>query len=197
MNAQQSLALTPQSYPNQSLYDLGISLDTKRLHIQHNTEGYRDGITAGKSESIQLGFDDGFNLGANLGIKAGFILGLLEGVATALKETGRYGSTRIDQLLLDAEKDLNVDSIFSEQYWSPDGGWKFLVQESTHGGEISSEDVAKEHPVIMKWEENISQEVVRWRIDLNMPIFGCDATRLEKDGSSTVPRDVPRAAVDW
>ncbi|KAI0894487.1 hypothetical protein F4806DRAFT_126144 [Annulohypoxylon nitens] len=194
-DAQQSDS-TLYPYQNQSHSDGGISLDTRRLQIQHNTEGYRDGIIAGKAESIQTGFDEGFTLGANVGIQAGLMLGLVEGVAVSLREAGRYSSARIEKLLLDAEKDLTEASIFSEQYWATDGGWKYLVRGSTNGGDISSEDVAKAHPIIMKWEAIVSEEVLRWRIDQDMHIFGSDASQVE-DGSSALSHDVVRASVDW
>ncbi|KAG4433081.1 hypothetical protein IFR05_011447, partial [Cadophora sp. M221] len=54
--------------------------DIPRLREKHETEGYRDGVTKGKGESVQAGFDEGYGLGAVLGLKIGKILGILEGV---------------------------------------------------------------------------------------------------------------------
>ncbi|KAI1212851.1 uncharacterized protein F4807DRAFT_352988 [Annulohypoxylon truncatum] len=188
------LSLAPDE--NQSQSDDGILLDTQRLQTQHTTEGYRDGIIAGKAESIQIGFDEGFDLGANLGLKAGRILGLIEGVATALNESGHHSSAYIDQLLSNAAEELSTDSIFSEKYWASDGTWKYLVVGSTTEGDILLEDVANEHPAIMKWEAVINEEVIRWSIDQNLPILGDNAFLLEGEESSV--RQTPlRPSVDW
>ncbi|KAJ1712649.1 Essential protein Yae1, N terminal [Aspergillus flavus] len=50
------------------------------LRRQHVTAGYRDGVSASKTEHVQSGFDAGFPVGAQLGMRAGTILGILEGV---------------------------------------------------------------------------------------------------------------------
>ncbi|KAB8207342.1 Essential protein Yae1 N terminal [Aspergillus parasiticus SU-1] len=50
------------------------------LRRQHVTSGYRDGLSASKTEHVQSGFDAGFPVGAQLGMRAGTILGILEGV---------------------------------------------------------------------------------------------------------------------
>ncbi|KAK8907766.1 hypothetical protein QC760_003649 [Botrytis cinerea] len=48
--------------------------DIPRLKEKHETEGYRDGVTKGKSESVQKGFDEGYGLGAVLGLRIGKII---------------------------------------------------------------------------------------------------------------------------
>ncbi|KAI1097751.1 hypothetical protein F4804DRAFT_326628 [Jackrogersella minutella] len=159
-NIQQPSELT--GYQNQSRTENSISLDTRRLQTQHTTEGYRDGITAGKVQSIQPGFDQGFSLGANIGLKAGWILGLLEGVNRALKETADHNSAKVDQLLSDAVKELNIDSIFAEEYWASDGSWKYIVKGSKTDGQILFEDVADEHPIITKWKLLVHQETKKY-----------------------------------
>ncbi|KAE8372635.1 hypothetical protein BDV26DRAFT_273807 [Aspergillus bertholletiae] len=50
------------------------------LRRQHVTAGYRDGVSASKTEHVQSGFDAGFPIGAQLGMRAGTIIGILEGV---------------------------------------------------------------------------------------------------------------------
>ncbi|KAI2462899.1 hypothetical protein F4781DRAFT_418455 [Annulohypoxylon bovei var. microspora] len=185
------------AYQNQAQDDNGISLDTRRLQTQHTTEGFRDGITAGKVESIQTGFDQGFNLGANVGLKAGWILGLVEGVAGALKETGHHSPAHTDQLLSNAVKELSTESLFSGEYWASNGSWKYPVKGSRSDGEILFEDVASEHPVIIRWEKMIDQEVRRWSLDQNLPILGCDASQLEAAESPAGPQIISRQAVDW
>ncbi|KAI1417130.1 hypothetical protein F5Y13DRAFT_80569 [Hypoxylon sp. FL1857] len=177
--------------------DDAISLDTRRLQAQHTTEGYRDGIIAGKAESIQAGFDEGFRLGAHVGLKAGRILGLLEGVAGALKESGLHSSARIDQLLSDAKTDLSIDSIFSEQYWTSDGNWRYAIKGSKVDSEILLEDIAGEHPVVTKWDKIIEQEIKRWDLDEQLPILGSGMAQTKMEDSAPTTQIMSRQAVDW
>ncbi|KAI0838117.1 hypothetical protein F5Y06DRAFT_62744 [Hypoxylon sp. FL0890] len=177
--------------------DDAISLDTRRLQTQHTTEGYRDGIAVGKAESIQAGFDEGFSVGAHVGLKAGRILGLLEGVAGALKESGHHSSTRIEQLLSDAKSDLNTDSIFSEQYWTPDGSWRYRVKGSEDNSKVSFEDLALKHPVIMKWNKTIEWEIKRWFLDETLPVLASGAPQTQVENSVDTTQATSRQVVDW
>ncbi|KAI1277223.1 hypothetical protein F5Y07DRAFT_363318 [Xylaria sp. FL0933] len=155
-----------------------ISLDTQRLRAQHNTEGYRDGVTAGKVTSLQAGFDRGFSLGATVGIRAGQLLGLLEGISAALAETGNY--MRADGLLSRAAAELNPQSIFTSEFWAPDGSWAYPVTVPHDSGELVYADVADQHPLIAKWSRVASEEAKRWHINQALPI-------LESTESSTTP----------
>ncbi|TVY31571.1 Uncharacterized protein LSUB1_G008387, partial [Lachnellula subtilissima] len=58
--------------------------DVPRLKEKHETEGYRDGVSKGKAETVQAGFDEGYGLGAVLGLRIGKNLGLLEGIWRAV-----------------------------------------------------------------------------------------------------------------
>ncbi|KAJ5885087.1 hypothetical protein N7495_009597 [Penicillium taxi] len=60
--------------------------DLPSLRRQHVTAGYRDGVTASKSQNVQAGFDAGFPIGAQLGMRAGTILGILEGITRGLED---------------------------------------------------------------------------------------------------------------
>ncbi|KAI1392242.1 uncharacterized protein F4822DRAFT_120968 [Hypoxylon trugodes] len=156
------------------------SLDSRRLRVQHRTEGYRDGITIGKAQSIQAGFDEGFDIGANIGQAAGRILGLLEGVVAALKDNRHCPLERTIGLLSDAAGDLSANSLFSAQYWTSDGVWTFPVKGSSDDGDASSQDVANQHPLIMKWNDLVNCEVMRWGLNI-------DRLRISLDGSATQP----------
>ncbi|OTB07290.1 hypothetical protein M426DRAFT_317975 [Hypoxylon sp. CI-4A] len=186
-----------QLSPHFTHSDNPASLDSRRLQTQHTTEGYRDGITAGKVESIQAGFDEGFSLGANVGLKAGQLLGLLEGLSAALKEHGLSSSTSMDQLVFDAAKDLSTDSIFSEQFWTSDGGWKYPVIGSRGNGDVLFEDVAREHPIIMKWQQLVDQEIKGWSLERNFSIPSTDGSQSELPESSPNVQGLARQAVDW
>ncbi|KAI6089401.1 hypothetical protein F4821DRAFT_63438 [Hypoxylon rubiginosum] len=136
-----------------------ISLDTRKLQTQHTTEGYRDGITNGKADSLQAGFDEGFGLGATIGLNAGRLLGLLEGLVDSFNETGVDSPAQLDKLLSEARKELNEASIFAEEYWGHDGTWKYPVEEPEIKDERLTENVARRHPAIAKWAEKLDNDV--------------------------------------
>ncbi|CAL5866052.1 uncharacterized protein PFLUO_LOCUS259 [Penicillium psychrofluorescens] len=65
--------------------------DLPSLRRQHVTAGYRDGVSASKSEHVQRGFDAGFPVGAQLGMRAGTVLGILEGILHGLEDRSSSG----------------------------------------------------------------------------------------------------------
>ncbi|KAI0147547.1 hypothetical protein GGR57DRAFT_505727 [Xylariaceae sp. FL1272] len=180
-----------------------MTLDTRRLQSQHTTTGYREGITAGKATSIQAGFDQGFQLGANVGLRAGELLGLLEAIAAALAETGSSPAIKhADRLLSEASADLKPDSIFTSEFWEPDGTWKFPVRASRQDGELIYQDVADSHPLILKWHRKVSDEVIKWGIDITLPVLDKEAEI--QDNIAQVPSartldasPAARNAIDW
>ena len=143
--------------------------DIQRLQAEHSTAGYRDGITAAKAQSIQAGFDEGFSLGATIGLKAGQLLGILEGIAGALRDGGGERAADAEKLLASARSDLNTKAIYAEEYWAPDGTWKYDVQSRAEKeeGDILFSHVADAHPLIQKWSATVEAEVQRWGIDRN------------------------------
>ncbi|KAK7917190.1 ABC1 domain containing protein [Apiospora marii] len=134
--------------------------DMRRLQTEHSTAGYRDGITAAKAQSIQVGFDEGFSLGGTIGLKAGQLLGYLEGIAGALRASSN-GSTGDEPnhepasaLLARAQTELAAETVFGEQFWNSDGTWNYEIASNTseqHDDNIIFEDVANAHPAITKW----------------------------------------------
>lgn len=165
--------------------------DVPRLRQEHFTSGYREGVTAAKSESIQAGFDEGFGLGATIGARAGRLLGLLEGIAAAVgaattTASGSGGSDdaagEVKHLLETAREELGIKSVFGPDYWEADGTWKYEVvaapgnhgkpQEGDALGEETDEvvfaDVAAAHPLLKKWEALVQREVERWDVDLTL-----------------------------
>ncbi|KAI0528445.1 hypothetical protein GGR58DRAFT_495956 [Xylaria digitata] len=177
-----------------------IFLDTRRLQAQHNTVGYREGITSGKAGSIQSGFDQGFVLGANIGIRAGQILGLLEGISTAL--VGSDESIRADGLLSQATAELNPESLFTSEFWAPDGTWTYSVTASDEGSEIMYPDVADQHPILTKWSRIARHEADRWHVDPSLPILQGHELSVQDDAPpppelSSKPEVTSRDAIEW
>jgi hypothetical protein len=144
--------------------------DIPRLKEKHETEGYRDGVTKGKAESVQAGFDEGYGLGAVLGLRIGKILGLLEGICGALRsgEEWRGESARVEGLWAEAKKELSTGSVFGREWWGEDGIWKFEVEGEGEGKEVTFPDVAGAHPLVRKWEGVVEKEVERWGLDLGI-----------------------------
>ena len=150
--------------------------DIPRLKEKHEKEGYRDGVTRGKAESVQKGFDEGYGLGAVLGLRVGKILGLLEGISAAVNSTkgGDFGdymkaeSERLESLLGSAKSDLKTESVFGKEYFDADGIWRFPVDGEGDGKDVVFPDIADSHPLIRKWEDTISGEVRTWNLDLGI-----------------------------
>ncbi|KAI1497922.1 hypothetical protein F5X99DRAFT_395351 [Biscogniauxia marginata] len=187
--------LPEQSVPHGNIE---ISLDSRRLQTQHTTEGYREGITVGKAESIQAGFDEAFGLGANIGLKAGQILGLLEGLAAARhgRDTDNH-SAHADQLLLDGRNELKTEVLFDEEYWEPNGNWKYHVRSPKGDDQIVFEHIASEHPVILKWTCIVDQEFRRWDLDRSLPVINHAPSQQDTDAKSATVGTLYRRATDW
>lgn len=159
--------------------------DIPRLKEKHETEGYRDGVTKGKAESVQKGFDEGYNLGAVLGLRIGKILGLLEGICAALKAGGeeyKVEAERIEALWTDAKRELTTQNVFGREWWGEDGIWKFEVSGERDEKEVVFTDVAGAHPLLMKWENVVGEEVKRWGLDLGI-MEGDHEENFEEDKS--------------
>lgn len=151
-----------------------VQSDMPRLQQEHTTAGYRDGITRAKASSVQTGFDEGFSLGATIGTRAGQLLGLLEGLAAAIGLHSLNHSSpqtseevkRIGELLVEARRELAVQSIFSPKFWAEDGTWIFPVQGgAVVQGEIVFGDVAAAHPLVQKWDGIVRAEADGYGVD--------------------------------
>jgi len=136
--------------------------DIPRLQQEHETAGYRDGITAAKATSVQAGFDEGYGLGATIGLRAGELLGVLEGLVNAVSADRRDPLRRLwDQ----ARGELSVQAVFGKEYWSEDGTWSYAVQGEERDGEAVFTDVAAAHPLLKKWDTVVRAEAARFGVD--------------------------------
>ncbi|CZT53350.1 uncharacterized protein RSE6_14847 [Rhynchosporium secalis] len=192
------------SSPSHHHHDEGIRSgnlepsDIPRLREKHGTEGYRDGVTEGKGESVQAGFDEGYGLGAVLGLKIGWILGVLEGVRRGLEGDGEgflEQRERVGKLLEGARRELDTVSVFGKDFWGEDGIWKFEVGDGQ--GEVLFPDVAAAHPLVKKWHGVVEGEVRRWGLDLG--IMDGEDGREEVDesgGKGAHERDARKGEVE-
>jgi hypothetical protein len=150
--------------------------DIPRLKEKHETEGYRDGVTKGKAESVQGGFDEGYGLGAVIGLRVGKILGLLEGIYAAVRSSGsidtgdewKVEGESLESLLGLARAELKTESVFGREYFGEDGIWRFAVEGEGEEREVVFPDIAGSHPLIKKWEDVIAEEVRKWNLDLTI-----------------------------
>lgn len=164
------------------------SADVNRLHHDHSTAGYRDGLTAGKNASIQAGFDEGYAVGAALGAVAGQLLGLVEGLVEAVvsvpgpdgDDVSADDRDSLRLLLVRARSELAVQSIFSPAYFAPDGTWTYEVavkrenedmdedkgedkdeKEDQDDAQVTIFDVAHAHPLVRNWRTLVDEQMQR------------------------------------
>ena len=169
--------------------------DIPRLREKHEKEGYRDGVTKGKAETVQKGFDEGYSLGAVMGLRIGKVLGLLEGICatvwSASSETSQETvgvdwtgeSERLRGIVETAREELKTRNVFGSEWWNEDGTWKFEVAGEGERKEVVFGDVADSHPLVVKWERVVEEEVGRWGLDLGV----LDGER-EDDGDPIVQK---------
>ncbi|KAL0261822.1 Essential protein Yae1, N terminal [Diplodia seriata] len=149
--------------------------DIPRLRSVHVTAGYRDGLAESKAGHVQDGFDEGFPLGAVLGMKAGWALGVLEGVAVAFRAAA-LGKGKVEgaaeafeaarRQLVDARKELDMVSLFGQEYFDEEGIWKYHVDGRED--EVTFEEVAAQHPLVSKWLVAVDELVEKARVDLGI-----------------------------
>ncbi|KAF5988046.1 abc1 containing protein [Fusarium bulbicola] len=171
--------------------------DIRRLQTEHTTAGYREGIAVSKESSIQAGFDEGFSLGASVGMRAGQILGLLEGINEAVRGLNEADSSKIAELLKQAREELSTQGLFTPEYWSEDGNWKYEVTTATGSEDVVFSDVADAHPLVRKWTKIADEQVAAWKIDRNI-LDDETGVRLERDeplGSGAAP--TAKKPLDW
>ncbi|KAI9893091.1 MAG: Essential protein Yae1, N terminal [Vezdaea aestivalis] len=143
--------------------------DIPRLRNLHNTAGYREGVSAAKSNFMQEGFDEGFSLGAVVGKRVGLILGLLNGLALATAATEAAEHTM--KLLRQAQDELTVEKVFGQEFWdwtvvSAEGNpWKFTLKVDANE-EPSWIEVLNAHPLISKWTMSTKETMRRWSINI-------------------------------
>ncbi|KAK6465952.1 hypothetical protein DFJ63DRAFT_35619 [Scheffersomyces coipomensis] len=77
------------------------------IQRNHQKQGYLDGLSSAKEESLQQGFDEGFPNGALLGLTVGKLLAELK----IFKD---------EDLFNQAKKELNIVKVLDKKYFSED-----------------------------------------------------------------------------
>lgn len=70
-----------------------ILSDIPTLRRQHMTDGYREGLSIGKAQVMQDGFDVGYPVGVEVGMRVGVVLGVLEGILAAVRRQDVVGTS--------------------------------------------------------------------------------------------------------
>jgi hypothetical protein len=130
-----------------------------------DTDAYREGLSNNKGQYVQEGFDEGYSLGANLGQRVGYILGVLHGFAQALAGHDRKIREEVGQLCEAAQKELAIGELLGQRWIDEEGIWKWDVRGVED--DPNFREVAEQHPVVKKWDENIEMLSQRWDVDLH------------------------------
>ncbi|MCJ1258692.1 Essential protein Yae1, N terminal [Lignoscripta atroalba] len=157
---------SPPASPSHTAPDtlqLNEPSDIPRLRTTHTTSGYRDGIAASKTQSLQPGFDEGYSLGAVLGLRAGYILGVLEGIYISLHDD-QPEKAKCRAILDQARQDLNLQRVFGREVWAEDGTWAYETEGSD--GEMTFEEVADAHPLLRQWRTKLDELVQEWGVQI-------------------------------
>lgn len=163
--------------------------DLPSLRRQHVTAGYRDGVSASKSQHVQDGFDAGFPVGAQLGMRAGTVLGILEGLVRGYESRGSSGVVkkqpqrgtggsrkeddgeggqelrrekreRVLRIYRDAVKELEVQGVFS----GLDGDAIMGEGETREKKKPEQELRRMGDRVIAQWEDRVN--VAKWETNM-------------------------------
>ncbi|ODQ63315.1 hypothetical protein NADFUDRAFT_8805, partial [Nadsonia fulvescens var. elongata DSM 6958] len=110
--------------------NLGPSL--KKVHRDHHTPGYLEGITKSKAEMLQPGFNTGYPIGGQIGKQVGYIIGVLQGL----------GLTEEEEL---ARAEFSVENLLKRVDDSNTGFWDENADPIWEGI----------HPVIAKWIDRV------------------------------------------
>lgn len=143
---------------------------TEGVRRQHTTEGYREGVTRGKAEQLQEGFDEGYTIGARFGLKVGWVRGALRGLGFAGKTLGGDLKGKFAALKVKAEEELDMNKIFSSEYFDASGIWKYKVGvEDEEKEDYSFDEVVDSHPLIAKWVGIVKEEAKLAGLELQEP----------------------------
>ncbi|KAG7814279.1 hypothetical protein KL921_000553 [Ogataea angusta] len=106
-----------------------VHVDLLFLKRKHAKQGYLDGISKAKEESLQQGFDEGYPIGARIGARIGEILAQMKTLLRVSKITAKeYDS---------AFYELNIKKVLQTDYF--DSKLDMLDE--------------RKHPIIRKWME--------------------------------------------
>ncbi|WFD36412.1 GDP-Man:Man3GlcNAc2-PP-dolichol alpha-1,2-mannosyltransferase [Malassezia cuniculi] len=115
-----------------------------RAHMREvrvaNQIGYREGVEAGKLETLQAGFDDGYNNG---GVAIGSTVGEMRGTAAALQGAVDLGMLKTDSDTVQALRDIiaDLDKLDPSTLFAPDP--EEIDHDAEHHDHAASVNVAE------------------------------------------------------
>ncbi|PVI00207.1 hypothetical protein DM02DRAFT_401108 [Periconia macrospinosa] len=129
-----------------------------------DTDAYREGLSNGKGQFVQEGFDEGYSLGANLGILVGYVLGLLQGITEALEGHDKLQWKETQKLCDEAQAELAIEELLGQKWIDEEGIWRWEVEGKDE--EVTFKEVAEQHPVMKTWMARIRDLAEKWGVDL-------------------------------
>ncbi|RPA71439.1 hypothetical protein BJ508DRAFT_92026 [Ascobolus immersus RN42] len=150
--------------------------EVQGLKRQHTTEGYRDGVTVGKEESVQKGFDEGYNIGALFGLRVGWLGGVVDGLVKCA-ELSEDKDVLLDKVQLVKKKFLEetaLEKLFSKDYFDDKAVWAYEVETTnSHSGDeeeaYTFDEVVASHPIIKKWTGTVTSLANEFSLELELP----------------------------
>ncbi|KAL9108725.1 MAG: hypothetical protein Q9227_006521 [Pyrenula ochraceoflavens] len=151
---QNSRAVTPSSDRQNELLS-----DAPLIRRQQTTAGYRQGISLGKAETMQSGFDEGYPAGIELGLRVGYLRGILEGIEVSEKRDSVNKEKTKERRLLEAVLEEVSIGKFIE------GVEDILIKEAEKSAEIRDASVSTEQTSLHSQANMETQPDMRVRSD--------------------------------
>lgn len=129
-----------------------------------DADAYREGLASAKGQYVQEGFDEGYALGADIGLRVGYILGVLRGFVGAWRDQDQGAYDEASKLYEEAQKELAIEQLLGQTWVDEEGIWKWEVEGAD--GEATFREVAAQHPVAKKWDDQVEALARRWGVDL-------------------------------
>lgn len=86
--------------------------DIPSIKRQHMTDGYREGLSVGKAQVMQRGFDEGYSIGVQIGLRVGPILGVLEAFLSCNSIDANPGMReKVEATYTDARHSLSIPEL--------------------------------------------------------------------------------------
>lgn len=123
--------------------DIAENSEISALRRIHAKQGYLEGLSSAKEESLQEGFDKGYPSGAQIGIAVGKILGKLQFIST-ISDLDPQVKSQARRLLTEAKNELMIQKVLNRKHFDdglslPDDNhllvqrWEQTVNELTNG----------------------------------------------------------------
>lgn len=119
--------------------DIAENSEISALRRVHAKQGYLEGLSSAKEESLQEGFDKGYPLGAHIGVAVGKILGKLQFIST-MPDLDPQIKGQARRALEEAKTELMIQRVLNRRH---------LEDELTLAND--------NHVLIQHWEQKVNE----------------------------------------